>query len=136
MANKDVRGQVAEFMRGRNGADELCLATLEVAVLLVIINFFANNIVLSILSLALVAYGVFRIVSTNVNQRRRESMAFAEKLGPVRPWISNPAAAFKNVRTYKHATCPNCHQKVRVPRGKGHIRVSCPRCAQKFDLKS
>lgn len=136
MANKDVRGQVADFMRGRNGVDELCLATLEIAVLLVIINFFANNIVLSILSLALVAYGVFRIVSTNVNQRRRESMVFAEKLGPVRPWISNPVAAFKDARTYKHAACPNCHQKVRVPRGKGHIRVSCPRCAQKFDLKS
>lgn len=132
----NFKGKLEEFMRGRNGADELGVACLELAVILAIINIFAGNAVVYVITLALLAYAIFRMVSTNVNQRRRESMAFAEKLGPVRPWISNPAAAYKNARTYKHATCPNCHQRVRVPRGKGHIRITCPRCKQKFDLHS
>ncbi|MCC6098426.1 MAG: hypothetical protein DUD33_02250 [Coriobacteriaceae bacterium] len=132
----NFKGKLEEFMRGRNGADELGVACLELAVILAIINIFAGNGVIYVITLALLAYAIFRMVSTNVNQRRRESMAFAEKLGPVRPWISNPAAAYKNARTYKHATCPNCHQRVRVPRGKGHIRITCPRCKQKFDLHS
>jgi hypothetical protein len=132
----NFKGKLEEFMRGRNGADELGVACLELAVILAIINIFAGNGVIYVITLALLAYAIFRMVSTNVNQRRRESMAFAEKLGPVRPWISNPAAAYKNARTYKHATCPNCHQRVRVPRGKGHIRITCPCCKQKFDLHS
>ncbi|MCH4084712.1 MAG: zinc-ribbon domain-containing protein [Olsenella sp.] len=132
----NFKGKLEEFMRGRNGADELGVACLELAVILAIINIFAGNGVIYVITLALLAYAIFRMVSTNVNQRRRESMAFAEKLGPVRPWISNPAAAYRNARTYKHATCPNCHQRVRVPRGKGHIRITCPRCKQKFDLHS
>ena len=35
-----------------------------------------------------------------------------------------------------YITCPNCGQKVRVPRGKGKIRVTCPSCHQKFDARS
>lgn len=132
----NFKGKLEEFMRGRNGADELGVASLELAVILAIINIFAGNGVIYVITLALLAYAIFRMVSTNVNQRRRESMAFAEKLGPVRPWISNPAAAYRNARTYKHATCPNCHQRVRVPRGKGHIRITCPRCKQKFEIHS
>ena len=132
----NFKGKFGEFMRGRNGADELGVACLELAVILAVINIFVGNDVIYVITLVLLAYAIFRMLSTNVNQRRRESMAFAEKLGPVRPWISNPAAAYKNARTYTHATCPNCHQRVRVPRGKGHIRITCPRCKQKFDLHS
>ena len=132
----DFMSKVQEFMRGRNGSDELALASTELAVILVIINFFANNGIISLIALALVAYAIFRIVSPNVNARRKESMAFAEKLGPVCPWVSNPVAAFKDARVYRHVTCPNCHQRLRVPRGKGHISVTCPRCKQKFDFRS
>lgn len=132
----DFMNKVQNFMRGRNGADELSLACIELMVILAIINIFANNLVISLLMLALLAYAIFRVVSTDINQRRKESMAFAEFAGPVRPFITNPVAAVKDARAYKHATCPNCHQKVRVPRGKGHIRITCPRCKQKFDSKS
>lgn len=132
----DFKTKVQEFMRGRNGADELSVASLWLAVILAIINIFANNGVISILVILLLAYAIFRMVSEDVNQRRKESMAFASKIGPLRPWLSNPSAAYQNARTYKHATCPNCHQKVRVPRGKGHIRITCPRCHQKFDIRS
>lgn len=132
----DFKNKVEDFMRGRNGADELGIATLELAVILAIVNIFANNTVIYVLILLLIAYAVFRMVSTDVNRRRKESMAFASKLGSARPWITNPAAALRNARTYKHATCPNCHQRVRVPRGKGHIRITCPRCKQKFDIHS
>ena len=59
----DFMSKVQEFMRGRNGSDELALASIELAVILVIINFFANNGIISLIALALVAYAIFRIVS-------------------------------------------------------------------------
>lgn len=128
--------RVQQFMQGRNGVDELAFFCIEIALILVIINIFARNVVLTILIIAALAYAVFRIVSPNINARRQESMTFARALGPVRPWITNPVAAFTNNRTYKHGRCPHCGQQVRVPRGKGLLRVTCPKCGEKFDLKS
>ena len=32
--------------------------------------------------------------------------------------------------------CPQCRQKLRVPRGRGRIQISCPRCGTQFIKKS
>ena len=32
--------------------------------------------------------------------------------------------------------CKNCGQMLSVPRGKGRIRVTCPRCGTKVEKKS
>lgn len=136
MAKSDLQEKVAQFMRGRNGADELSVLLVELAILLGLINIFAAKIWLSMIVIALLAYAIFRMVSTQVAARRRESYAVMHALGPVRPWVTNPRKAFQEARLYKHASCPNCHQRVRVPRGKGRIRVTCPQCGNKFELKS
>ena len=36
----------------------------------------------------------------------------------------------------RHFRCPKCHQKVRVPRGKGKIQITCPKCGEKFIKKT
>lgn len=36
---------------------------------------------------------------------------------------------------HKYFLCPNCKQTVRVPRGRGQITITCPKCKQKFDKK-
>ncbi len=37
---------------------------------------------------------------------------------------------------YKIYKCPKCRQKLRVPRGKGKIRISCRRCQYEFIRKT
>ena len=39
-------------------------------------------------------------------------------------------------RTYKVFICPTCKQKLRVPRGKGKISISCPKCGTSFIKKT
>ena len=39
----------------------------------------------------------------------------------------------KNYRFYK---CPQCKQKVRVPKGRGKICITCPKCRTEFVKKS
>ena len=39
-------------------------------------------------------------------------------------------------RTYRYLICPQCSQRLRVPRGKGRIRVTCTKCRNQFIAKS
>lgn len=136
MANANLNRKAAEFMRGRNGADELAVCAGLLALVLAVVNIFARQVWLTVVVVLLVAYAVFRIVSPDVAARRKENEAVMERLGPARLWLRNPPAALKESREYKHACCPRCNQVVRVPRGKGLVRVTCPRCGEKFELRS
>ena len=136
MALGDWQRKMAEWLRGRQGPDDLTVFCVDVAMVLVLINAFAHVGVLSFVALAVLAYGIFRIQSRNLGARARENEAFLRALGPARPWFQNPRAAWGELRAYKHVRCTSCKQKVRVPRGKGRLRVTCPKCKAKFEVRS
>ena len=136
MAQGDWQRKAAEWLKGRQGPDDLAVSSVNLAVVLVLVNVFARQAWLGWLALALVLYAMFRIQSTNLGARSRENASFLKALGPVRPWVQNPKAALAEHKAYKHAACPSCKQRVRVPRGKGKLRVTCPACHTKFEVKS
>lgn len=136
MANGSFTERVTGWMRGRNGADELGNAAVALAVVLALINLFVRNTILSVLTLVLAGYACWRMSSTNVARRRAENRAFVQQVGPVARWLRSPLASLNETRSYKHLTCPSCQQKMRVPRGKGRMRVTCPNCHKKFETKS
>lgn len=133
-ANKDnpLRG----FMTGRYGSDELGMLLSFGALVLVIINLFLNSYVLTAAILVLVIAEGARYVSRNVEARRMENDLFFQRVPGLKPWLQNPSAAAQEFRSYKHLSCPNCHRRVRVPRGKGRLKVTCPQCHQSFDARS
>ena len=49
----------------------------------------------------------------------------------VRRTAARPTAG--NAVEYHHFLCPGCGQKLRVPRGRGHVMVHCPRCGRDFE---
>lgn len=66
--------------------------------------------------------------------------AFFNELGRKIKYGSNDAQARAAKRAYekeqkkiyKFYTCSSCGQKVRVPRGKGKIEITCPKCRNTF----
>ena len=136
MAAGDWQRRMVEWLRGRQGPDDLAVFCTNLAIVVVLVNVFARFNWLGWFALVLVAYSMFRIQSKNLGARSRENAAFLKALGPARPWVQNPRAAWSELRFYKHVKCASCHQKVRVPRGKGKLRVTCPRCGGKFEVKS
>lgn len=136
MASGDWQRRLSEWLRGRQGPDDLAVFSVNLAIVIVLVNVFARTGWLGWVGLALVAYAMFRIQSRNLGARARENEAFLRALGPVRPWVQNPRAAWAELRAYKHVRCTSCRQRVRVPRGKGRLRVTCPRCKTKFEVRS
>ena len=115
-------------MQGRYGSDKLNTALLLVGIgFCVLAMFFGTTIpglVFTILSYALMAIVIFRMLSRNTYKRYQENRKY------LRFW-----ERLKD-RDHKHFDCPRCRQPVRVPRHKGKISITCPKCKEKFIRKT
>ncbi len=136
MAGKKLLDRLAQSMRGSNGPDELGTAAITASFALLLINLFTGARWLSVIALVLALYSWWRMSSHNIVQRRQENQAFVKRLGPAAAFLRDPRATVAERKAYKHLSCPSCHQQVRVPRGKGKLRVTCPACHTKFDARS
>ena len=72
------------------------------------------------------------------NAASRAAYESAPRAKPVRAASArkNPKESWQDHRRYKYFLCPQCAQRLRVPRGKGKIRITCTHCGNKFDAKS
>lgn len=137
-----IGNALSRFMYGRNGADRLGLAMLWTAILLDIINMFLRGrqpvvySVISVVSGIILLLALFRIFSRNLEKRRAENARFMEKVW----WpVSRRIAGRKQQRMDKehcYFTCPGCGAVCRVPKGKGRIVITCPRCGNEIHGKS
>ncbi len=134
-----MRQRLARFMAGRNGADQLTRFVSIVALVLVILNLFIGRItrgVFWIIALVLLVYCYWRMFSKNVYKRREENARYMEKEMKVRRWFGVKKDIFRQRKTHKFFKCPSCHSVLRVPRGKGRIRVVCRKCGNAFETKT
>lgn len=124
------------FMMGRYGPDHLGTFTLIVGVVLNLIGAIFGLWVISILAYILFVITVFRLFSRNIVKRRAENDKFLKYWWPVRTKIANFWKELKSLREYKYFRCPACKNKLRVPRGKGKLKVTCPKCGERFEKKT
>ena len=135
-----LRNALSRFMYGRNGADQLGLCIIWVAILLDVISMLTKNAAVSgvvgMITTVLVLWALFRVFSRNLEKRRAENAKFMEKVW----WpISRRMAGKRQQRMDKehcYFTCPGCGAVCRVPRGKGRIVITCPRCGNEIHGKS
>ena len=116
------------FMAGRYGTDRLNMVILSVglvaSLLSVMIRFAPVNLVLFLLSYGMMFWAIFRTLSRNTYKRYQENRKFLQLTGRLKD------------REHRYFDCPKCRQMVRVPRGKGKISITCPRCREKFVKKT
>lgn len=116
------------FMAGRYGTDKLNMVILGVALVIVIVYSFIPTGLLQIglwaLSYGLMIWAIFRSLSRNTYKRYEENRKFLRALDQVKD------------RKNRYFNCPRCNQRVRVPRGKGKIVITCPKCREKFTRKT
>ncbi len=124
------------WMAGRYGADNLSLALLAVAVFLSVIFMFIPVPYLSLIPTLLVFYDLFRMMSRNIYARQKENEWFMRWSAPIRRWASGCFRRFRDRKIHRYFRCPSCHARLRVPKGRGKIAITCPKCKTEFIRKA
>ena len=119
---------IRRFMTGRYGTDKLTIWILVTGLILnlvsMFIHFWIANLVLNVCSYSLMVWAIFRTFSRNTYKRYRENRRFLMMLDRAKD------------RQHRYYDCPKCRQLVRVPRGKGKILITCPKCKEKSQKKT
>ena len=121
---------------GRYGTDQLSLALMALYFVLFFLSYIPYCWFLSWIGLLLFAVILFRTFSRNIAKRYHENQVFLRFWNPVKNWFKNLKAAFRDRKTHRYYKCPNCKQKLRVPKGRGKIRITCPKCRNQFIKKT
>lgn len=119
---------LSRFMAGRYGNDKLNNAILGVGVVFCLISLFVRNalvdMILTLFAFALLFWANWRTFSRNTYKRYQENRRYLRFLEQIRD------------KDHRYYTCPRCRQTVRVPKGKGKISITCPKCAERFIKKT
>ena len=124
------------FMIGRYGVDQFNKFLLGLSVVLLLLTSFFGRGFLYFASVIVLIYSYFRIFSRNFSQRIKENntyLYYKDKLVRFFRKGKNNTSQRLNHHIYK---CPQCKQKIRVPRGKGKIMITCPKCRREFMKRS
>lgn len=88
----------------------------------------------AVLSLVLLAVILYRVFSTNTARRAYEKQTFVARLQQLGAKLLLRRSAPQE--PYRYFNCPKCGTRLRVPRGKGKIMLTCSVCGHKFKKKS
>ena len=125
------------FMMGRYGMDDLNRFLFYTWVVLIVLELIIPvrgvKSLLSTLGLLVVIFELFRMLSRNIAKRYQENLKFLDMTAGLRKTLRINRRKFDDRKTYRYFRCPGCGQEVRVPKGKGHIRITCPKCGKSFE---
>lgn len=124
------------FMMGRYGADQLSIALLILSFLLTWIARFANISVLALISYIPLGLCLYRMMSKDIPKRSMENYRFAIMMSPLYSKLKKIQHRFRDAKTHRYFKCPDCRTKLRVPRHKGKILITCPKCKTEFVRKT
>jgi hypothetical protein len=123
-----IAAGIRHFMMGRYGTDKLNMVILGSGLIASLVSMFIHfapvNLLLTAVSYALMGWAIFRTLSRNTYKRYQENRKYLMFMQRLKD------------RDHRYFDCPRCRQQVRVPRGKGKIAISCPKCKEKFIRKT
>ena len=132
----DLRYRFTKFMQGRYGVDSLSRFLSVILLAVIVIGMFVRIPLSGLISLVLLVILYWRMFSRDIPKRYAENQKFLQLRDKFLGNFSNFGSNMSQLKDYHIYKCPRCNQKIRIPRGKGHIMVRCPRCGFEFHKKS
>jgi ribosomal protein S27E len=131
-----LRIKFSEFMYGRNGYDRLAIWSLTGGLILWAVAIIFQNSIVNFISFLLCLYSLFRCYSKNITARAHENEKFEQLIKNPSDTFANAKMHWVNRKTTKYFKCKNCGQSLSVPKGKGTLKVTCPKCHTQTIIKS
>lgn len=138
-----MKERIRQFMQGRYaayGMDSLTKFLLGAGLIVIFLSSAfhgkAAGNVCYILGWLIIIFCYFRLFSKNTTKRYAENQLFLTRTAKIRGFLTQQKNSLNQRRVYHIYKCPNCKQKIRIPRGKGKIEVRCPKCSTTFIKKS
>lgn len=145
------------FMQGRYGNDEFSQFLMIAGLIVIFASNFLRIGLLHTLGWVMLFYAYFRVMSRNIPKRQQENFKFQQMkskflkrnpagTGGQSKWQQKRAQKQQakqqndysqyqqqaDVENYNYYRCRNCGQIVRVPKGKGTVKITCPECKNTF----
>ena len=123
-------------MIGRYGTDGLNQFLSILSLVLILLALLTKSSFLTLLGVIPLVLCYYRSLSRNISKRTEENYQFYAVKDRITGKINSLKDQWANRKLYHYYRCPQCRQKLRVPRGRGRIQISCPRCGTQFIKKS
>ena len=132
----ELRYRFSKFMQGRYGVDSLSRFLSIVLLAVIILGMFIRIPLSGTITLVILVILYWRMFSRNIPKRYEENQKFLQIRDKLLGRFSDFGSNMSQMKDYHIYKCPRCNQKIRIPRGKGHIMVRCPKCGYEFHKKS
>ena len=134
-AMSGFRDKMTRFMYGRYGTDQLNKCIMVIIMVLLVLSLFIRYQIFYWLAVVGIVIMYFRMLSNNIYKRAAENTRFLNATAGIRKSVSRMKNRSRD-KEHCYFKCPSCSQTVRVPRGKGKISITCPKCRTEFVKKT
>ena len=129
------------MMMGRYGNDQLGNFLFVIYLLFFVLQLIFRGSLIGLIALVIgylvILLYFMRFFSRNIFKRQLENQKFMQIWNSVKNFFR-----FWRMRWQERSgtkalyRCPKCHQVIRVPKGKGKIAITCPKCRFEFIKKT
>ena len=131
-----LRERFRKLMIGRYGMDQLSMGLLIIGFILMILTAPIKWQLIRWVTYVPIFLCYYRFFSKNIYKRQQENFKFIRFYTPIHKQVNVYIKAIKERKTHKYFKCPACKQALRVPKGKGKIAITCPKCKQVLHKRS
>lgn len=131
-----MKDRMIRFMQGRYGIDSLSRFLIWTGFGLFIVNIFLENAFIYIISLVCILITYARGFSKNYTRCRLQNEWYLEHTQGIRSLLRRGKIRWRFRKTHHIYCCKKCGQDIKIPKGKGKIMITCPKCRNEFIKKS
>ena len=131
-----IRNFLRKLMSGRYGPDNLGVLLIILSLVFYLLYIITGITPFVFISYALLFLALFRMLSRNIVRRRAENDRFIRYWWPIKTKMRRLSANIRNRKTHRFFKCPSCGNTLRVPKGKGKLQITCPKCGERFIKKT
>lgn len=128
----NLKYKIACWMQGRYGTDELNSALFVFFLVFWVISLITGKSLFYLIGTLGLVYSLYRSFSRDHLKRSEERLWYLKKIESIKRWFRQLKQRWQQRNTHKFFRCKQCGALIRVPKGKGQVEITCPKCGNKF----